>query len=373
MQHIIYAPYRRLTLTIRGVLIEAAYRKLGAVSISPDGLEEVLKRVKELWRELPSPTPPKSAGAVDGSRNRKEFSGYVVYAVGAASAEFNGSDPVGLEIDADVDLLKPYEYSDSRLRILMGILEFKRALSILPQVSLLMLDGSVIGALVRPPSFYHEVSVNGGVKERVWELFEELEENYSTDRINSKDFYGKIQREFSGRDYAVAAGYLEYLEYLYTIYLLLKEAKEKGKRLVAVSKRSDSRLHSLDRLLPDIAVLNLLNLSPGYLEPKFGKRVDEEKKFKYPGKFDQLLRLFSFTVSFVKLRDWVHKVEVLENSELDGDFEEVLSYLNFYSVSGYPYPLAEVHRSVKITSADIEEVLRILRLKGVTGREPLGE
>lgn len=360
-------------MTIRGVLIEAAYRRLGTVSISPEGLEEVLKRVKELWRELPPPASPGPAGAVDGSRNRKEFSGYVVYGLGAASLTFNGYDPVSLEIDADVDLLKPYEYSDSRLRILMGILEFKRALSILPEVSLLMLDGSVMGALIRPPSFYHEVSAEKDVKEKVWKLFEELEENYTTGRINSKDFYTRIQNEFSGRNYAVAAGFLEYLEYLFTIYLLLEEVKREGKCLVAVSKRSDSRLHSLDRLLPDIAVLNLLNLPPGYLEPKQGRRVDEEKKFKYPGKFDELLREFAFTVSFVKLGDYVHKVEVLETPNLNRGFEEVLSHLNFYSVSGYPYPLAEVHRSVRITSADIEEVLRILKVRGITGREVLGE
>ena len=364
---------RRFSLTIRGVLIEAAYRRLGKVSISPNGLDRILERVKGLWRELPPSATPGSVGAVDGSRNRKEFSGYVVYAVGAASVTFNGGKPSGVEIDADVDLLKPSEYSDSRLRILMGILEFKRALAVLPEVSLLILDGSVIGALIRPPSFYHEVSGNGEIREEMWKLFEKIEEIYSTDRINAKDFYNEIQKKFSGRDYAVAAGFLEYLEYLYTIYLLLKEVRENGKCLVAVSKKSDSRLHFLDTLLPDAAVLNFLNLPPGYLEPKYGKRVDEEKKFKYPGKFDDLLRTFEFTVSFVKLKDQVNKVEVLELPEGDGRFEEVLGYLNFYSVSGYPYPLIEVHKSVKITSEDIEEVIRILKLRGITGREPLGE
>ncbi len=359
-------------MTIRGVLIEAAYRRLGTVSLSPDGLDEVLERVKELWRELPSPAPPERAGAVDGSRNRKEFSGYVVYAVGAASATFKGSDPEDLEIEADVDLLKPYEYSDSRLRILMGILEFKRALSLLPEVSLLMLDGSMLGALVRPPSFYHEVEK--GIREVVEELFEELKERYSPGKINSKEFYSRFPKRISGRDYAVAAGYLEYLEYLYTIHLLLKRAKDEGKLLVAVSKRSDSRLHSLDRLLPDIAVLNLLNLPPGFTEPEFGRKVDTERKFKYPGEFDDLLRSFEFTVSYLKLGEWVHKLELLETSENRlKSFERALSHLNFYSVSGYPYPLAEVHRSVKITSSDVEEVIRILKLRGITGREALGE
>ncbi len=360
-------------MTIRGVLVEAAFRKVGTVSISTDGFDGVLEKVMELWRELPPSAPPSSAGAVDGSRNRKEFSGYVVYAVGAASATFNGDDPSGLEIDADVDLLKPYEYSDSRLRILMGILEFKRALSTLSRVSFLMLDGSVIGALVRPPSFYYEISDNGEIREKVWELFKELKENYSTGRINAKDFYSEIQKRFSGREYAVAAGYLEYLEYLYTMYRLLKEAQDKGKLLVAISKRSDSRLHSLDPLLPDIAVLNLLNLPPGYIDPKCGRGIDEEKKFRYPGEFNDLLRQFTFTVSYLKLGDWVHKVEVLELPGAGSRFEEALSYLGFYAVSGYPYPLTEVHKSVKISSKDIDEILRILKLRGITGREPLGE
>lgn len=357
-------------MTIRGVLIEIAYRRLGSISVSPDGFEEVKKRVEEVWiGELPSPSVPPSTGAVDGSRNRKDFSGYVVYALGAASAVFTGEEPCSLEFDADVDLLKPYEYSDSRLRTLMGILEFKRALSVLPEVSLLLLDGSVVGALLRPSSFFHELDRNSHLKERALELFErELKENYSLKGINAKEFYSQIASEYSGREYAVVSGYLEYLEYLYTVYLLLKRASEERKTVVAVSKRSESRHYGLDKLLPDVAVLNLLDLPPGYTEP-VEYSITGEEKFQYPGEFEELLRSFRFTVSFVKLRNWVHKVEVFGNLP----FDEAVGYLNYYSVSGYPFPLAEVHRSVKIKSSDLEEVLRILKLRGITGREGLGE
>ena len=356
-------------MTIKGILVEVAYKRLGSISPSPDGLEKVREKVAELWRgELPPPSAPSSAAAVDGSRNRKDFAGYVVYALGAASMVFRGGEPGGLCIDADVDLLKPYEYSDSRLRTLMGILEFKRALSVLSEVDLLLLDGSVIGALLRPVAFFHEIDRNGELKKKAVALFEELKEVYSTGKINSKEFYRRVAEEFSGREYAVVSGYLEYLEYLYTIYLLLERAKREGKAVISVSKRSDSRHYELDNLLPDIAVLNLLNLPSGYSEP-VSLSLTEEEKFYYPGEFEELLRSFEFTVSFVKPGDWVYKVEVFG----DVDFGSALSYLNYYSVSGYPFPLAEVHRSVKITSADLEEVLRILKLRGITGREGLGE
>jgi NurA-like 5'-3' nuclease len=52
---------------------------------------------------------------------------------------------------------------------------------------------------------------------------------------------------------------------------------------------------------------------------------------------------------------------------------EALKVLVYYQVRGYPFPLREVHRRVKITRSDMEEVIRILKHRGITGREGLGE
>jgi len=317
---------------------------------------------------LPKESPPISAVGVDGSRNKKVYAGYVVYALGAASLLFEGSNQKELEIVGDVDLLKPEEYSDARLRSLMGILEYKRALSSLPKTNLLFLDGSIVGALIRPNVFLYEVERKREIGKFVEELFEELSFLYSEGSINSKELYRRISERFSGEEYVVACGYLEYLEYLLTVYRLLEKAYREGKCLISVSKKSSSRIYELDSVLPDIAVLNLFQPPPGYSEPvEFS--IEREKKFRFPGGFDDVFRQFRFKTFFLKLREGVYKVELFG----DLSVEEAVSFMRFYDVSGYNFLLKEVHSRVRITSADMDDIIRELGFRGITGREALGE
>ncbi len=354
-------------MTIKGILLEIASRKRGALSVSPQDVERAKRKISKVWNSnLPEALPPKLAAGVDGSRNKKVYAGYVVYALGVASLVFEKERRKDSVINGDVDILKPEEYSDSRLRNLMGILEYKGALSTLPKTELLFLDGSIVGALVRPNVFLYEVK--GEVKKFVEELFEELKGKFSSDKIDSKDFYPEISKKYSGEDFVVACGYLEYLEYLLTIYRLLELSVRDGKSIVSISKRSNSRLYRLDTVLPDIAVLNFLQPPPGYSEP-FEFSIEEEKKFQFPGEFDEALRRFKFKTFFLKMKEGIYKVELLGNISV----EEAISYMMFYEVSGYNYILKEVHERVKITSSDMEDVIRELKFRGVTGREALGE
>ncbi len=355
-------------MTIKGALLEVAFGKKPLRLASPQELQNLREQVEKRWQSPPpSPVLPELVGAVDGSRNKREFAGYVVYAIGAASIVFKRGKIENIEIDADIDILRPSEFSESRLRTLMGILEFKRALSVLSEVSVLFIDGSIAGAILRPSVLVNRVEEDGNFRSQVWEIFGELKKSYSHRGVDSKKFYSSVANSFLPENYAAACGYLEYLEYLYTIYSLLKTAYDSGKGIISVSKRSDSR-HYFNNILPDIAILNSLDLPPGYLEPEISS-IGSEEKHKFPGDFDKLLRQFKYSFSFIKLRDTTYKVETYGRISI----EEALSYLNFYAVSGYPFPLSEVHRTVKISSSDFEEILRILGVRGITGREGLGE
>ena len=352
-------------MTIKRYLIETALRKRESLTLIEDNYSIVENRVAEVWiPELPEEALPEPTVAIDGSRNRKSFAGYVLYAVGAGKVLYEEGKRVKgkEEFLVDIGLLKPEEYSDSRIRMLMGILEFKLALKECETVSFILLDGSVVGAIVRPSVFNYEVPSE--LKSEVEELFwSSLVPRYSLDSINSTEFYGNLKEIASGREFAIAAGYLEYLEYLYSLYLLLKECSEK---IISVSKHSDSRKYSLDPLLPDIAVLNLLNLPPGYSRP--GKLAVGEMKFKFPESFEDKLGGLVFNSFFFRLpKGSVLKVETFM------DAERALSVLRYYGVKGYPYPLRDVHELVKIRNKDLEFTVELLKHRGVTGRESLGE
>ncbi|WP_457681441.1 DNA double-strand break repair nuclease NurA [Thermovibrio sp.] len=352
-------------MRIRSYLLEIARRKQGKIKLSQVPLEKIKKLVKELWNEgLPKGEAPEKLTAVDGSRNKKEYAGYVVYAVGACSLRYRrkreGAEPEREEFLVEIDILKPQEYSESRLRTLMGITEVKAALRSLPEVDILLLDGSIVGDILRPTVFRSEIREED--KEWAFELFKELKSSFNLNGINSREFYGEVEKRAQGRDYPVVAGFVEYLEYLYSLYLLLKEGDGK---LISVSKKSSSLHYQLDPLLPDIAVLYLANPPKGYSRPY--KISLKEKKFKFPGEFEELLPEKEFWSFYFKVKDGIYKCETNLNPE------EALKVLIFYEVNGYPFPLKEVHDRVKITNKDMEEVIRLIKHSGKTGREALGE
>ena len=348
-------------MKIRSFLIEVALSKKGKISLSELPQQEIEERVRRVWREgLPEGSSPEVVEAVDGSRNKKTYAGYVIYAVGACSLRFEGGSLGQEAFTVEIDLLKPEEYSDARLRTLMGIVEAKRALDGAGEAGALLIDGSIVGDVLRPTVFNYEI----GERERKWalELFKELKEGFTTNGVDSKEFYGEIEKKFPGREFPVVAGFLEYLEYLYSLYRLIEEGKEK---IIAVSKRSNSNFYGLDPVLPDITAFYLANPPDGYSEPHRVKVA--EKKFNLPGEFEELLMEKEFWSFYFRCGGGIYKCET--NMEP----LEALKVLVYYQVRGYPFPLREVHRRVKITRSDMEEVIRILKHRGITGREGLGE
>jgi len=348
-------------------LIEKALKRREGLALPSGNSEQYLDKVLEVWIEKePSPEPAGlSVSAVDGSRNRKEYVGYTVYAIAAASVLSKPhTDKLETHYLVDVDVLKPEEYSESRLRILMGILEAKEAVSSLKDCEVLLIDGSLIGNLIRPAVFNYEISEEG--KSYAESIYREMVSSFSTNTINSKEFYSELQKRFTGREYAVVAGYLEYLEYLHSYKILLETGKEK---IIAVSKRSESRIYGFDQIVSDIAVLNAvsLHLPEGFSRPNSTK-LTREIKFSYPEEFEEFFRELELETFFFKLPGGgVYKCETVKPPE------EVWNILSGFSINGYPYLLTEAHKRVKIGREEMERVLKTLKATGVTGREGLGE
>ncbi len=348
-------------MRISSFLVERAIKT--ALDVELEKRAFSLEKAKELWRELPSVvSEPYTVAGIDGSFNYREFVGYVVYAVGSVGVLYEKGKESEERFLAEIDALKPSEFHESRLRILMGTFEFKMAMKLASKVDFLLVDGSIIGDIVRPVVFNYELDEK--VKEWVESLFlKELIPSFVLDAFNSRKFFLDIAKKFSGREFAAACGYLEYLEYLLSIDKLLKFASEK---VVSVAKRSDSRIYGLDTIFPDIYVFTSPEIPPGY-SIQVSVPVSKEKKHRLPLFFEDSLRDYCFNVFYFKSSGGsALKVESVR------DQEDVLKVLKFYSVvKGYPLPLREAHRRVKITGDDMKRVLSIVSHRGISGREAL--
>ncbi len=331
---------------------------------SYESLEDWERKIRDKWEENFTVEEGKefSLAAVDGSCNKKVFSGYCIYAVGAVAVKFSDFEKEGELFIADVDILKPEEFSDARIRILMGILENKVALKVLNEVDYLLLDGSLLASFVKPAVF--DRRLENEERKRVEGIFEELKEAFSLDGVNAKDFYGELEGIFDGIAFAAASGYLEYLEYLYSLQLLLSQGRGK---LIFVSKRSNSRNYEFDRTLPDVAVLNQFRHLEGYTRPLVSS-IPKEVKFRFPDMFEEFFRNFEFSVFLYKERNCpAFKIETLTS------LTETLTVIRKYRIEGYPIPLKIAHDSVKIKKDDMEKVIYALKHRGISGREALGE
>ncbi len=98
------------------------------------------------WENLPE---PKTAGvyAVDGSRMAKRLSGAIIYAVSASAV---GED---IYYWNDIGTLFPYSNADDRIRVHMDILEKRMGALVGEMSELVLMDGTISGALIRPPSY----------------------------------------------------------------------------------------------------------------------------------------------------------------------------------------------------------------------------
>ncbi len=350
-------------MSIKGHLLKAAADKKNTIYTNIEKLSpKTLEKVEELWNSFKGKETNASIGAVDGSLNKKEYLGFVVFAVAASSVFFNsdGKEENRESYNVDIDILKPLEYSESRVRLFMGILEMKELIKLNREKNpdILLVDGSIIGDIIRPVSFTFQIEE----KEKDYvekELFPKLKENFSLTSINAKDFYNEIIKNTAANRFPVIAGYLEYLEYLLSIEKLLGEA---GKKVVAISKRSSSKIYNFDSIMPDIFIFQLANTEPGYSTP-VKVTISPEKKYKFPEIFEKSFRERNMNVFFAKFRSDIYKIETTMKPE------DVISALEKTIINSYPFPLKLAHDSVKIDNHTMDKIVSILSIHFRTGRE----
>lgn len=256
---------------------------------------------------------------VDGSFNFKRFIDFALYAAAAYACSSKSEI-----MEKEVDIITNQRYLEERLRIKMALLELKAAEKISESSELVLLDGSLVGNIIRPMPFEGED--------------------------------GESEKE------ALA----EYVSYLKVMKKFLESA---GNKAVAVSK-SSTRNEIFRKNLPDIAVYQRRTSSAGCSEP-FVVKIDREKKKKFLFG-DDFFRSLEFTSFYARLERnrGIFSIEIPRKAEKK-EISELLEKLCKISVEGYPYPLIKAHRKTAIKNKDIELLSNILGINLKTGREAL--
>ncbi|HDH41861.1 MAG TPA: DNA double-strand break repair nuclease NurA [Candidatus Altiarchaeales archaeon] len=304
-------------------------------------------------------------GAEDGSMNKKEFKGSVLYAVDAEALTFDGrtlsSTPTG-----EVGVFPRQSFIENRLRLYMSLYEFKVSLKSIKEFNpdLFLLDGSLISELVRSiiPVSYIPSRERMKIEEK---YLPKIKSIYSTEEICVKQFRNEIKTEIKtgSEDIRIDPNiYLEYIEYLLSIQQLLEHNP------VGISKTSTGAEY-FGSEIPSIIIFEKLTRSEGYSSPK---RVSIDRALRRLPISHRFFDGLEFTIFYARLED---NAPVLR-FEIPGrvkkrEIERILSKLKAISTVGYPYLLRKAHNDVIIKNKDIIQISRMLGIIEKTGREIL--
>ncbi len=375
---------------ITGYLLEAAARRRDELlrKIERGRLKAYVEEAERLWNRMHSiGDPPSTLAGVDGSSGNLDFKGFTLYAVTGVSHSYDNMEGSYRLRHAyrliDVDVLEPPLVAE-RIGVYREILEAKAGLRVLGSTEVLLMDGSLVSALIKPAPF-EQASLPEAVSmaRHIWgpgifdKLLEAFEESLpeTRDPIASKRLVGALAP--GGRGYINAVILLEYLEKLLSYKALLEERKQ-GVLIGFLSKTSRSHLYFEEQARrmgrhppPDIYVFETLDPPPGFSEPRM---LDAPKFLPDELGLAGFYRSVKVAVSYVRLVEGgpIMRLEIPFADK--SSVESLIRMLAAVSPDGYPHPLYEAHIACKITRRDLVDAAHVLGIDvELTGREVLGE
>ncbi len=365
--------------SIEEAVIEARSR-ISSFLFPRSGVEgdALLSVIRREWRSGISQGSVERIAAIDGSNNSEYLTlGQVIFAV-SASFFMKDTEPV-VARKYQIGVMDDYHYRE-RVSLCRETMELKMALRSLelgPEI--LLMDGSFLAMVDRG---LWSTPYGQKVPYHMRRILREVESTLGLNLTEGLVSYthlvnlmGKIEEivasvleEESGKppqrdEIRRAMAFIERYEVLCSLNELLRRGRGV---LVAVAKRSSSRLYFNSRL-PDMEVVRrYTSLEPGYLSPK----VVELSFPEYSGIDDT----YPISLTYVRLERATSplRVEVVGNVD-ESVLEELLGSLARYSVRGYPYHLRRVHELAKIGRDLMSHLSRNLLIPEVSGRERLGE
>ncbi len=354
--------------------------------------EEVLNK----WIEF-NPTPKYvNALAEDGSYNKKHYLGFYLYVACGYAVYYEEKGIFKEQILGDVNLtvLKRTDLIDEYIRMLMFLLEMKAALklSYKTKPSLIIFDGTLTGRFITffpKTDWFINEEFEGKIADIASEFIGDIKENLFKEDITAfsteiiKKVKKRLNQQFKDkgdrRDILEATlSKLAYFEYLLLLHKLFYDLKW-NPIVIGVAKTSH-QTEIFNRSLPDLRILHKFVKKPGYTKPTYINM--EEKKWEFSEIFEKkeknvVIELKDVQIKYIygkyNLGRTISLIEIYENPENKNiKPEDILNYLNYYSVYGYPFLLKKADKEVKISNKDLDIIEKLLDLKNeLHGREGL--
>jgi NurA-like 5'-3' nuclease len=305
--------------------------------------------------------------AGDGSINKKNFMGFIFYAIDAECLVYNTK--LNIIESSEIDIIPYHQFVEDRLRSYMGIYEIKNALRAFKEynVDILLFDGSILGNLIRPSPL--ERKLQNEVKEDIKHKYLPILEDELLKDVNNlkvgltSSKFNESMADFENKTEAMI--YLENLENLLVISELLKNERS----VIAISKTSTSREY-FESEIPDMAIFDRYDRRAGFSKPKY-INISKKVKRDLPVKND-FFRDLTFTIFYARLED--HKNILKFELPYKADEEEIKNILDIIktkSAEGYPHLLKKAHNDVLIKNVDLERLSKIVGFMEKSGREML--
>lgn len=317
----------------------------------------------------------KTISGGDGSRNWSEFLGFVVYAINAECLVYDGKELQIVEC-CDIDVINPYKYVKNRLETYMSILEIKSSLKALNDFNtdLTLIDGSILGKLIRPSPIENALPgwIKNEIKVKYLNEIEKCIKNNLEIQITSPKLFDSFG--VFGENIVDSIIFLESLENLLATRYLLKEAAEREKDIVGISKTSIRTDYNFDSNIPDMAIFDKFSKKQGYSEPIHINVSDNMVKRAFPI-YDKFFKNLTFTIFYARLDDFKNILKFeLPYKVNEEDIIPILESLKCICADGYPYLLKKAHNDVVLRNRDMKNISRIMGFNDSdfkTGREML--
>ncbi|MEN4006491.1 MAG: DNA double-strand break repair nuclease NurA [Methanobacteriaceae archaeon] len=311
----------------------------------------------------------------DGSRNWKEFLGFVVYAINTECLIYDGKNLQKVEC-CDIDVINPYKYVKNRLETYMSIYEIKSSLKALKDfnVDLTLFDGSLLGKIIRPSPMENTLPewIKNEIRLKYLNKIEKSLENELDLQIISPKLFSSM--DIFGENIVDSIIYLESLENLLTTKYLLKEAEKKGKDVVSISKTSTRTDYPFNSNIPDMAIFDRFSKKQGYSKPLYLNASDRMIKRIFPI-YDKYFKDLTFTIFYARFDDFKNILKFeLPYRATEEDIILILESLKGICAEGYPYLLKKAHNDVVLQNRDMKNILRMMGFHDPdlkTGREML--
>ncbi|NPA16702.1 DNA double-strand break repair nuclease NurA [Persephonella sp.] len=384
---------------MRPELLNKTYRLKNELSNLALSLSRDIKReeVLEKWVEYrPVPVYRFVAGE-DGSYNKKHYLGFYLYTVSGYAVGFRENGETVEEVVGEVNfsVIKKTELVDQYLRMLMFLSELKALLRLAyrekPEV--LIIDGTLSSRFITvfpKTDWFSGEDFEGKIAGVAGSLIDEIKENLLEKDIVSlspdikEKVVSSLVRELGEKGMRAdvvesAVAKLAYFEYLLLLHRLFY-GLDWNPLVIGIAKTSHST-EIFNRSIPDLRIFHQFINTTGYSYPPVYINL-EEIKWEFSEIFEFIEENIAFQLKEVSLKYFygrydsgrtISLIEVYENPQLERITpEEILDFLSYYSVAGYPFPLKKADREVRITRRDMELIESLLGLQNeLHGREGL--